>query len=529
MTVRCWKWFNATLLASFLAATAVTPVEAAEVRLQLKGGGFEITGELEAYDGEKYVVTSPVFGRMTIDGRRFDCLGDNCPSGPVRAAVPRFTGPVSGDIVIAGSNTIGNALMPALIETFAERSGLEATRVVGNDPLELTFQLNNSNGQQVASVRLLRFGSSTSFKELEARKTEIGMSSRRIKQGEVAKLAVAGLGNMLQPTYEHVLGLDGLMVIVGPDNAAVSLSIESVAKIFAGEITDWGQLGLPAGPINVYAPAEDSGTYDTFKNLVLKPRNLKLTPNAKRTENHAQQSDWVAADPQGIGFVGIAYLRNSKALNIQSPCGLITRPTRFAMKTEEYPLTRRLYLYTPGTPKAPLARQILDFALSNEAQEVVADNDFIDQRPETLGFKGQAARIAYALNAEAEDFDIQAMRSLITDISQAERLTTTLRFQVGSFALDSKSEQDLQRLAGLLKEPEFKDKQVLLLGFADAVGSYEPNLRLSERRAQTVAEALRSQGYEGAITKGYSELAPVACNDTPENRGFNRRVEVWLK
>ena len=192
------KWRPAMSLAVIVAATQ--GVGAAEIRLQLKGGGFEITGELYSYDGASYVVNSPAFGKMTIDGRRFDCLGDNCPKRPVNLA-PAAIGAVSGDIVIAGSNTIGSALMPGLIEAFARRTGLEATRAVGNDPRDLTIQLLNKGGRQVASLQLSRYGSSAAFRELETRQTEIGMSSRRITDPEVAKLAAAGLGNMLQPTH----------------------------------------------------------------------------------------------------------------------------------------------------------------------------------------------------------------------------------------------------------------------------------------------------------------------------------------
>lgn len=524
------NYLKAGILALLLVALGGETAAAQEVRLQLKGGGFEMTGDLESYDGEKYVLNSPVFGKMTVDGSRFDCISDNCPTGPVtakRKAISR--GPVAGDIIIAGSNTIGNALMPAIIEKFAELHGLEATRVVGSDPLDLTFQLLNKRGDQIASVQLLRYGSSTSFRELEAKRTEIGMASRRIKDAEAAKLQVAGFGDMRRPDHEHVLGLDGIIIIVGPDNPAVSISIEDAAKIFGGQITDWSQLGLPGGPINVYAPTGDSGTYETFEKLVLKPFNLKLTENAKRTENHAQQSDWVAIDPQGVGFVGIAYQRNAKALNIRSACGLISRPTKFSMKTEEYPLTRRLFLYSPGQPKSPLARQILDYALSDEAQEVITGADFVDQALDSLSFNEQRARIAYALNAEDKDFDINAMRNLIKDVVQAKRLTSTLHFETASFTLDNKSLQDINRLARLLKTPDYKNKKVMLIGFADSVGSYGPNLRLSQQRAQAVAIALQKAGYSGAEVKAYSELAPVACNDTTENRQFNRRVEVWVK
>ncbi len=526
-----WKWGGA-ILASAMVAAGLPPGAAAEdIKLQLKGGGFEVSGELKSFDGKRYLVVSPVFGQLTIEADRFDCLSPNCPKTPVALLAPvgGRGGAAGGEIAIAGSNTIGNAMMPALIEAYAESAGLQTTKIVGTNPLDIEIKMIDRSGRDVATAKLARHGSTTSFEALEKGSAEIGMSSRRIKPEEVQRLGALGLGDMTAPTNEHIIGLDGLAVIVGPDNPAVSISIDNAAKIFAGQITDWSELGLPAGKIKVYSPQDANGTFETFDQLVMKPRKLKLTAAAKRTENHSEQSDWVAADPSGIGFVGIAYLRNAKALNIESACGLITRPTKFSMKTEEYPLTRRLYLYTAGTPKSALGRNILDFALSDAAQPVIAATDFVDQKPETLSFKDQGSRIAYALNARNEDFDLASMRTLITDISKAERLSTTLRFEIGSANLDNKAQQDIRALASLMQSSPYKGRELLLLGFADAVGSYGANLRLSVQRSRAVEGALRAAGFSGALVKGYSELAPVACNDTPESRNFNRRVEVWLR
>ena len=360
------------------------------------------------------------------------------------------------------------------------------------------------------------------------------MSSRPIKDKEVTKLRDIGFGNMRAAGHEHIIGLDGLLVLVAPDNPAVSLSIENIAKIFSGQITDWGDVGLPAGKINVYAPGPDSGTGDTFKSLILKPRDVKLVETAKTTHDHALQSDWVARDPYGIGVVGIAYQRNAKPLNIETSCGLISQPSIFSMKTEEYPLSRRLYLYTPGQPRKSLARELLSFVLSPAAQPVVTGASFIDQAPEALQFSEQRARIAYALNAPADDFDLSLMRDLIATVTPAERLTATFRFDTASFRLDNKSQRDIERLAGLAKSPEWAGRTYMLLGFADNIGGFDRNKELSQSRANAVKDALVKAAGDEALaarieTKGYSELAPVACNTTVEGRTFNRRVEVWVQ
>lgn len=523
--------------ASCLVTLAPSPARAEQVTLRVKGGGFEVNGELKGFDGTRYVVDTPVLGRMTLDAARFDCIGAACLAvGRTESAAPSPAVGVpagsAGSIVVSGSNTIGNQLMPALIEGYAAAAKLSVVRVAGSDPLDLEFRFADARKRPVAQVLLRRHGSSTAFKDLEKGTAEIGMSSRRIKPEEADQLTAAGRGDLRAPSSEHVLGLDGLVVLVSPENPAVSISIDNVAKIFAGEIKDWSELGLPAGKINVYAPTPDSGTYDTFESLVLKPRNAKLLDGIKRTEDHAQQSDWVAADPLGIGVVGIAYQRNAKLLNIESSCGLITRPTVFSMKTEEYPLSRRLYLYT-STRSTTSARNIVNFAMSPAAQVIVRRADFVDQSPEVMPFKDQGARIAYAMNAPNEDFDLDMMRELLTDITPAERLTTTLHFETNATRLDAKATLDVARLAQVFGEEAYRNKRILIIGFADSRGGFDINLQLSRGRAEAVRRALfavqPSAEFKRRVTaKGYSELAPVNCNDNDLGREFNRRVEVWI-
>jgi phosphate transport system substrate-binding protein len=527
------------LLVAMAALASASTVNAAEVTLRMKGGDFSVTGDLQAFDNSKYTIQSKSFGTMSLDAARFDCEGAGCPKAgaPVAPAQAAVTGRIplnlGNKITVQGSNTIGNQLMPALVQAYATAFGAKTTKIVGENPLDLTLKLADPKGSEQWIVDLHRHGSTTAFTGFEQKAVDIGMSSRSIKPEEVAKLQAAGLGDMKSPANEHVLSLDGLLVLVAPGNSAVSMSLDNIAKIFSGAITDWSEVGLPPGKINVYAPTPESGTYETFDTLVLHPRGLKLNPATKRTENHAEQADLVAADPNGIGFTGIAYQRNAKALNVETSCGLISRPSAFAMKTEEYPLTRRLYLYTAGEPKNPLAKGLLDFVLSSAAQSVIHQNDFIDQSPETLDFQSQTTRVAYALNAAGPDFDLNLMKTLISDLKPASRLSTTFRFETANFSLDTKALADIGRLHSLLEQPEYKGKTVTLAGFADGVGRFDSNLVLSQRRATAVLNALeRASGkaiQAKLVTKAYSQLAPVTCNDSPEARSFNRRVEVWVK
>jgi len=519
-------------------------LEGPEVTLRMKGGGFELKGRLKSYEGGRFVIDNRVFGTMTLDAANMECIGAGCPSAPAPApsaavaAAPSLTVPpigVRSNIVgVHGSNVVGWDLMPALIRGYTASIGAATVTIAGANPLEERYRLTSPSGAETGLFDLKRYGTHTAFNSLEDGSAQIGMASRPINDEEAGRLARTGTPNVRTPQHEHVLALDGLLVIVSQDNPAVSLSIDNIAKVFAGQLTDWSQVGLPPGKINVYSVSRQSGTFSTFNALVLQARNLALSPAAKLLLSNAEVSDAVAADPNGIGLASFAFLRNAKGLNIESSCGLITRPSVFTVKTEEYPLTRRLYLYTAARPVHPHAQGLLAYALSKQAQPVIADAQFVDQSPDSLGFDDQGGRIAYALNAPNEDFDIAQMRQLIADMNGARRLSITFRFRSGSFELDTKARADVDRLTDLLRTPELRGKRVLLLGFADAVGPYQANSTLSLRRATQVRDTLLAGGKGVAnpsvvVHKGYSELAPVACNDQLEGRNLNRRVEVWVR
>ncbi len=514
-----------------------SPVAAADITLALKGGGgFQISGELRAFDGKRYTIINPSFGKMEVDATRFNCISDGCPSRPIKPQVSLaglFTPGRTSQVALAGSNTIGAQLMPEVIQAYAAKLKLQSTVVSSSNPLNMAFRLSDLSGREVARISLRRQGSSASFRSLRQRQVDIGLSSRPIKDTEAVALNAAGLGDMRSATNEHVIALDGLLIVTSVNNPAISMSLDEVAKVFSGQVTDWSQVGYPPGAINVYAPTSDSGTWETFNTLVLQPRNLRLVNSAKRTTNHSEQSDWVAADPLAIGVVGFSYQRSAKPLNIEAGCGLITPPSNFAVKTEEYPLSRRLFLYTPGRPTQPLAANLLDFALSEEAQPAIRKADFIDQSADLISFTDQGSRVAYALNAPQQDFDLDLMRTFLQDLKGHSRLTYTFRFRSGSFALDSKSKQDVAKLSNLLLAGKLKGRAIKLIGFADAGGSFQTNLALSISRAQAVrAELLEASDNRlqsgGLEIKGYGELAPVACNDTLQGKAFNRRVEVWV-
>jgi phosphate transport system substrate-binding protein len=522
-----------------LAGLALTVIprglRAEEITLKMKGGDFEVSGELKSFDLQRYVVETKDFGPLTLDAKRYDCMRGACPKAPVAAVA--MTAPIRdgvdyGATTWIGGSVIGTEFMPLMIESYANSIGAKVARAVAADPRNLEFKLTDRNGRPLGQVNVNRLGVPAGFQALANHSGDVVMSGRPIASDEVSQLVAAGLQGIRGPASEHVWGSDAIVVLVARDNPAVSLSLESIANIFAGKISDWSQVGLPAGKINIYAPSPELGDWEQFENIVMKPHGLTLADTASRLQHATELSDKVAADPLGIGINSISNVRDARALNIEQSCGLVTRPSIFAAKTEEYPLTRRMYFYTTSQSSHPLAGALLKYALSPRVQDVLKEAGFVDLEPESQGFAALGSRITHALNAPGEDFDMALMRTLIADLKPAQRVSITFRFAASGATLDSKALADVQRLRTLLETPPFANKTVMLAGFSDAVGAFPTNLAIADQRAQAVLRALTSAGQVAnttITTRAFGELAPVACNDTVEARHLNRRVEVWVK
>jgi len=336
------------------------------------------------------------------------------------------------------------------------------------------------------------------------------MASRAINDKERAALAAAGLGDLTSPATEHVIGLDGIAVIVHPGNSLGALDRGQLHAIFTGKVTDWAQVGGPAGAITVLSRDDNSGTFDTFKNLVL--RGDPLRPGAPRLADSSALSDQVAGDPAAIGFIGLAYVRSAKALAVGDQGTVAKLPTSFTVTTEGYMLSRRLYMYTPPRPRTALATELVSFVLSPQGQAVVRDAGFID--------------LSVTLR-DGERCDARCPASYAALTARAQRLSLDFRFRTGSDEIDSRASRDLDRVVQFLRG--YPNARLLLLGFSDAAGLPAANLKLSQHRAATIAHELELRGIHAARIEGMGAAMPVAPNTSEADRQRNRRVEVWLE
>ena len=415
---------------------------------------------------------------------------------------------------LAGSNTIGVKLAPALAQAFLKQLGARDIQVLPGANAEEVSVLGIlpgllPGGSNQVEIQIAAHGSATAFEDLMHCSCDIGMASRKVTPKEISKLSALGI--MSAPASEHLLGLDGIAVIVNSSNLIETLTKDQLAGIFSGTVVDWSEVSGQHGKINVYAPDDRSGTYDTFKTVALGSKRLVNT--ARRFEDNRALADAIAADRNGIGIVGLPYVLNAKSIAVAERGAIPFKPNRLTVGTEDYLLSRRLYLYTAANPENKYVRKFVEFALSRAGQDVVGE----------VGFIAQSVTREKGVIASDAPYEYRRLTQ------GAGRLSIDFRFLPGFTVLDSKAMMDLDRVVSFLADSGYSGNDVMLLGFTDNTGDRQSNFAISQSRARIVAEEFAQRGLKPATVKGFGPVLPVGANDSDQGRERNRRVEIWLK
>lgn len=415
-------------------------------------------------------------------------------------------------LTINGSNTIGAELGPALVEGMLRDDGAKNIRVQ-LDPSTNEHRISavDANGKPVY-IHLNAHGSSTGFKALLDGSGQIAASSRTIRPSEVASLIPQG--SILSKDTEQIIALDALAVIVHPDNPITELSTTDIAQLFSGEITDWKQLGGNPGKVRLHARDNNSGTWETFSELVLNPFNATLHSSAQRYESSTELSAAVSSDPNAIGFIGLPYVLEAKAVAVSAGGAQAMLPDNALVATEDYPLSRRLYMYLKPNETNALAHKLIRFTQTEAGQKIVEQKGFISQNIQ-------------AMDVTPDD----SMPDEYLKLSQeAKRLSVNFRFQAGSATLDNKAYQDVERVLNYLRTHDKTNRKLVLVGFGDSRhdSTAERAELLSKLRAMAVLRQLHNHEVLLKDMIGLGNVMPVASTQIDGGRVKNQRVELWV-
>ncbi len=450
------------------------------------------------------LLTLPLFLISGCDAKR----NDSSSGTEQKVIVEKVCEDSRGCLRVHGSNTVGAKLMPDMVISFLKNKGAESVVLIQGETVEEKI-VRARMGDSCCDFEIHGYGSSTGFNDLAWKKCDIAMSSKPINSESVSKLKQ--LGDMKSSECEHVLALDGIAILVNKKNPLSSIDIPVLKSIFSGAVKNWSEVirGYE-GEVNLYRRDNNSGTHEVFNELVLGDGTLSET--AVVCLDNKEISRKVASDPFAIGYTSITFAGDNKSLGIIVEDGIEIDPENFNVQTEDYPLSRRLLLYTPEK-KSELVKELLEYALGNKGQKVVEENGFVAQ---TLRLIKPAA-------------PQNAIEEYLSLTEHSLRFSVNFRFNTGSVALDNRALADVNRLAKFIEEEKLEHCNLKLLGFSDKFGSAADNWKISRTRARIVANTIAEKANVNIQeVKGFGHTMPVASNATSQGRLKNRRVEVWI-
>ena len=197
-------------------------------------------------------------------------------------------------------------------------------------------------------------GSGSGIQAVSEGRCDIGLSSRALKDEEKA--------NGLQET---ILAYDGIAIVVNPENAVADLDVETIAKIFTGEITNWSEVGGSDTEIVLIGREAGSGTRSGFEELV---GVEDLCQYRQELTSTGDVITAVASNPGAIGYDSVASLKDTvKAVSVGG-----VAPTSETVKDGSYAIQRPFVLVTKeGVELGTVAQAFFDYVTSGEANEVI--------------------------------------------------------------------------------------------------------------------------------------------------------------
>jgi len=242
----------------------------------------------------------------------------------------------SNSVAISGSTSVG-AVMEPLVEEYKKSGGK------GTD------------------IEVQQIGSSSGIKNTIDGTSEIGMTSRDLKEGEKQ----ASL-------KETQIAIDGIAVIINKENKVKDLTIEQIKGIYTGKITNWKEVGGENSPIVVVSREDGSGTREGFETIIGYAAE-ELVNSAIISDGSGNIKTTVAGNKNSIGYISLGYV--DKEVNSISISGV--EATVDNVKSNKYPILRPFLLVNNPEGLSDKGQAFIDYILSEDGQKVVEEHGFV--------------------------------------------------------------------------------------------------------------------------------------------------------
>ncbi|NYB53125.1 MAG: phosphate ABC transporter substrate-binding protein [Methanobacteriaceae archaeon] len=247
------------------------------------------------------------------------------------------------------------------VYTVSSGSNYERIEIAGSTSVQpLAEKLADKYMEEHPHVRVdvMGGGSGLGIRSVSQDIIAIGTSSKELKSSEKNGL------------IDYTIGKEGIVLAVNLNNPVNDLTKSQLKEIFAGNITNWKEVGGPDAKINLVIREDGSGTRKAFEDIVMNKTKVKSDAIVQTSTESIKLA--VKQDPYAIGYISLAHMTpDVKALKIDG-----VSPTMETVKEGSYKLQRPFLFITKGEPKGAV-KEFINWCLGPEGQEIVKEENIV--------------------------------------------------------------------------------------------------------------------------------------------------------
>ncbi|MBF0452894.1 MAG: protein kinase [Candidatus Magnetomorum sp.] len=413
---------------------------------------------------------------------------------------------------ICGDRELCDYLAPELANAFLQTKDVDDISKQVDD--KENIHIFGKHADEMFQINIETTGTDMAFEGLQYNRCDVLLSGRKIREKE--RQSFSNTDETDHSETEHIIALDGIVILTHSSNPVRSLDIQAIKDIFSGVIHRWEQVGGREGDIRIYTPEVVSDLYQNFKYHVLGGKDISSDKTFRYLE---RLSKALRDDPEGIGLCSLPFIFDNQAMAIADHEIDPVRPAYFSISTDEYLLIRNLYLYTVLVSASESTLPFVSFVQSSKGQELIKQCGYVDCSVKALGSRRELWK---------KPVNPAVFKKLVEITRQTRKLSMNFYFKNNEYQLTPDCHQKLKQLTAWLKHHSGMIK-IYVIGYSDSIGSYRQNCIVALKRAEMVAREMKISGiYVDDIVTACEEF-PIASNQTEIGRNKNRRVEIWIK
>ncbi len=520
---------------------AVTPfaLSAQEVELRSSDDFINVEGEIVGYNGVMVQVATSV-GIVAVPASEVICYGSGCTeiiaSNDFGLEASSFVSvedaPTQAAVALSGATDAMTASfsVPDYAALHRTITGAYAVTNSSETTVDLTpageLILDNASTGQSASLAISA-GDATGDILIGA------VSLNGSAPAEYGTPAGWAIGTNLT---HQMLGLNAFSVVVAPNAGISEISLNDVARIFAGEVTNWSQIGGTDVNVLPLQLPPNSQIGSEFQRLIMDPAGKAIADNVLTMSDEAGVAASINQFPGSVSVVTTGAANADNVVNVVGSCSISVAPTPFNIISGDYPLIRPIMAVYGAPAATTLVTGVFDFASTDVAQRLIENEGYINHSAVMMDSAEKNARISGLLEGSFDDAQRAAAAEMFQVLFDAERLSPTLIGGTTSGAEGAWNRAMMIDLIDLLKDDANAGREVVFVGFGESAAGNTAAIEASTAAAAELAAVFESAAAATVAAGGYSvssygfgNVSPATCVDGQVAGPAYTRIEVWLR